>query len=144
MQDRAAEKGEAGAGAAVRPVDSAGSGTATIAGDAPYATTATASSDEKPARTAQPAAVGYNGMTKSDRRKWTLVLISVLVSSTMILTRGVFRSIELSNGWSGHLVETEIYQMVLDGIPMTIAVGIFNFLHPGLILGRKDSWRGYY
>ncbi len=34
--------------------------------------------------------------------------------------------------------------MVLDGVPMVIAVGVFNVLHPGVILGRKASWRGYY
>lgn len=83
-------------------------------------------------------------MSPRDQRKWGLVLTSVLISASMILTRGVFRSVELSEGWTGHLVRTEIYQMVLDGIPMVIAVGIFNVLHPGLILGRKASWKGYY
>lgn len=117
-------------------------------------------------------------LSKADLKKWWLIMTSVLISSSMILTRGkssistrpfagtddqslshilqgkdsdadacpigVFRSVELSEGWTGHLVQTEIYQMVLDGIPMVIAVGIFNFLHPGQILGKKTSWRSYY
>jgi hypothetical protein len=141
-EQRAAEQGSSGSelsdaekNAAVAPVDSAGasaSGVSTPAGL------------DKPAPTSMQQGQGFSGMDKSERRKWALVLTSVLISSTMILTRGVFRSVELSAGWGGHLVETEIYQMVLDGIPMTIAVGIFNFLHPGLILGKKASWKGYY
>ena len=90
------------------------------------------------------AGAGAQELSAEEQRKWALVLVSVMIASTMILVRGVFRSIELSEGWDGHLVQTEIYQMCLDGIPMVIAVGVFNVLHPGVILGRKASWKGYY
>ena len=38
----------------------------------------------------------------------------------------------------------EIYQNVLDGIPMVIAVAVFNFVHPSYLLPKKVSWKNYH
>jgi hypothetical protein len=38
----------------------------------------------------------------------------------------------------------EIYQNVLDGIPMFIAVAIFNLFNPGYLLPKKAKWGPYY
>ena len=76
--------------------------------------------------------------------RWWILLTGAMISSIMILTRGVYRSIELRQGWTGYLITHQIYQNVLDGIPMFIAVAVFNFIHPLFILGRKSTWRGYH
>ncbi|KAK6907012.1 hypothetical protein I203_101001 [Kwoniella mangroviensis CBS 8507] len=77
-------------------------------------------------------------------RAWWILLIGVGISSTMILIRGIYRSIELTQGWTGHLMTTEMYQNILDALMMLIAVGIYNFIHPGYLLPRKRSWREYH
>ncbi|OCF34088.1 hypothetical protein I317_05638 [Kwoniella heveanensis CBS 569] len=77
-------------------------------------------------------------------RAWWIMLIAVAISSTMILIRGVYRSVELVQGWTGHLMETEMYQNILDALMMLIAVGIYNFIHPGFLFPRKTSWKGYH
>ncbi|WWC69039.1 uncharacterized protein I206_102975 [Kwoniella pini CBS 10737] len=77
-------------------------------------------------------------------RNWWILLAGVLISSTMILIRGIYRSIELVQGWDGYLITTEMYQNILDGLMMLIAVGIYNFIHPGYLLPRKKFWRGYH
>jgi hypothetical protein len=38
----------------------------------------------------------------------------------------------------------EIYQNVLDGIPMVIAVAVFNVFNPGYLLPKKVKWGSYY
>lgn len=114
--------------------------TLTQAASAPVSSSTTSNLDAEKI----PAPSSAAALTPTELHQWRLILISVLVSSAMILVRGVFRSVELSEGWGGYIISHEIYQMCLDGIPMVIAVGVFNFLHPGLILGRKNSWRGYY
>ncbi|WVW79821.1 hypothetical protein I302_101791 [Kwoniella bestiolae CBS 10118] len=77
-------------------------------------------------------------------RAWWILLIGVGISSLMILIRGIYRSIELTQGWTGHLMTTEMYQNILDALMMLIAVGIYNFIHPGYLLPRKKTWKGYH
>ncbi|WWD21830.1 hypothetical protein CI109_106318 [Kwoniella shandongensis] len=76
--------------------------------------------------------------------RWWILLIAVAISSIMIFIRGIYRSIELVQGWNGYLIGIENFQNGLDGIPMFIAVAIFNFIHPGYLLPRKSSWKGYH
>ncbi|KAK4686264.1 hypothetical protein P7C73_g3866, partial [Tremellales sp. Uapishka_1] len=85
---------------------------------------------------------------EEERRKnmgrWWLMLSVVMISSLMIFIRGIYRSIELSEGWEAKLTQTEIFQNCLDGIPMIIAVGIYNFVNPGYLFPRRSSWKGYH
>ena len=66
------------------------------------------------------------------------------MNTLLIIPAGVYRSIELKQGWTGFLITHEIYQNCLDGIPMIIAVGIFNIAHPSYLLPKKTSWRNYH
>ncbi|WRT65291.1 uncharacterized protein IL334_002234 [Kwoniella shivajii] len=77
-------------------------------------------------------------------RAWWILLVGVAISSTMILIRGIYRSIELTQGWTGHLMTTEMYQNILDALMMLIAVVIYNFINPGYLLPKKKTWRGYH
>ncbi|ORX36221.1 RTA-like protein [Kockovaella imperatae] len=90
---------------------------------------------EKPARANE-----LNGTV----RQWWILLGAALISSAMIICRGVYRSIELKQGWEGYLITHEIYQSLLDGIPMLIAVGVFNVIHPSYLLPKKRSWKSYH
>jgi len=84
------------------------------------------------------------GEARENLTRWWIMLSGAMISSIMIVTRGVYRSIELNQGWSGYLITHQIYQNVLDGIPMFIAVTTFNFLNPVFVLPRKSSWKGYH
>ncbi|WVQ94664.1 hypothetical protein IAU59_001744 [Kwoniella sp. CBS 9459] len=77
-------------------------------------------------------------------KAWWIMLIVVAISSAMILIRGVYRSVELVQGWTGYLMETEMYQNILDALMMLIAVGIYNFVHPGFLFPRRTRWKGYH
>lgn len=56
------------------------------------------------------------------------------VSIIAVFIRSIYRVIELSQGWTGYVITHEVYFIVLDGVMMVIAVGIFNIFHPGWLL----------
>ncbi|KAL7419921.1 hypothetical protein Q5752_005839 [Cryptotrichosporon argae] len=78
----------------------------------------------------------------NERRGWWFFLAAVMISSIMIVLRGFMRSVELGQGWTGYVMKHQIFQNVLDGIPMVIAVAVFNVLNPLWLLPRRPHWRG--
>ena len=68
--------------------------------------------------------------------------------------RAVYRTIELSDGWTGRIIGTQVYFSasffplpltcinvgyldVLDGAMIVLAIYTLNFAHPGVLLARK-------
>lgn len=63
-----------------------------------------------------------------------LMIAAVAFNVTCLFIRGVYRTIELSDGWDGRIISTQLYFNVLDGAMVTLAIFILNFFHPGLLL----------
>lgn len=74
-----------------------------------------------------------------------LVLVTTF-SVVCIYVRSIYRTIELLEGWSGYLITREGFFIGLDGIPMVLAVVVFNLFHPYWFMPREkearkaDSW----
>ncbi|RAH72299.1 RTA1 domain-containing protein [Aspergillus aculeatinus CBS 121060] len=64
------------------------------------------------------------------------LLGAMILSVVVIYVRSIYRTIELSQGWSGYLITHEVYFIVLDGVMMVIAVAVFNVFHPGWLLPK--------
>ncbi|KAJ6498214.1 RTA1 like protein-domain-containing protein [Mycena vulgaris] len=65
-------------------------------------------------------------------------MIAALMFSTLVLfIRSLYRIIELSTGWNGRIIETEVYFNVLDGGMVILAIFTINFAHPGRLLGEQ-------
>ncbi|RAL15500.1 RTA1 domain-containing protein [Aspergillus homomorphus CBS 101889] len=64
------------------------------------------------------------------------LLGAMILSVVCIYIRSIYRTIELSQGWSGYLITHEVYFIALDGAMMVIAVGVFNVFHPGWLLPK--------
>jgi hypothetical protein len=47
--------------------------------------------------------------------------------------------IELSGGWNGRIIHTEVYFNVLDGGMVVLAIFTLNFAHPGLLLQQAPT-----
>jgi hypothetical protein len=62
---------------------------------------------------------------------------AMILSIVCIYVRSIYRTIELSQGWSGYLITHEEYFVALDGAMMVVSVGVFNVLHPGWLLPEK-------
>ncbi|KAJ3919837.1 RTA1-like protein [Lentinula edodes] len=68
------------------------------------------------------------------------IMSAALVLSTIcIFIRAVYRTIELTDGWSGRIISTQRYFNVLDGAMIVIAMYIMNIAHPALLLDTNLS-----
>lgn len=64
---------------------------------------------------------------------------AMILSIVCIYIRSIYRTIELSQGWSGYLITHESYFIALDGAMMIISVAVFNLLHPGWLLPKEKA-----
>ncbi|CAI7655947.1 unnamed protein product [Penicillium manginii] len=64
---------------------------------------------------------------------------ATILSVVCIYIRSIYRTIELSQGWSGYLITHESYFIALDGAMMIVAVAVFNVLHPGWLLPQNRN-----
>lgn len=67
------------------------------------------------------------------------LLYAMLFSIVCIYMRSIYRTIELLQGWTGYLITTQRFFIVLDGTAMVLAVSIFNLIHPGWFMPRSSD-----
>lgn len=67
------------------------------------------------------------------------VLVVGTVSFTMIFVRGIYRTIELAQGWRGYLITHEGYFIGLDAVIMVVAVGVFVVGDPAVVMKREGG-----
>lgn len=81
-----------------------------------------------------------HGPTSADRarqlRKTQLLLIGTAFASAMLYGRGVYRSIELAQGWTGELMTHEVYFVYLDGVLVVLGYAAFAALNPGWLIEK--------
>ncbi|KAJ3865730.1 RTA1 like protein-domain-containing protein [Lentinula novae-zelandiae] len=71
--------------------------------------------------------------------KLEIMSAALLLSTICIFIRAVYRTIELTDGWSGRIISTQRYFNVLDGAMIIIAMYIMNIAHPALLLDTNLS-----
>ena len=76
-------------------------------------------------------------VVRSDKN---LMIISsaTILSVTCVVIRGIYRSIELLQGWTGYLITNERFALALDGGMIILAVVIFNVFNPGYLFKKVD------
>ncbi|KAJ7692474.1 RTA1 like protein-domain-containing protein [Mycena rosella] len=68
------------------------------------------------------------------------LLIWALTFSTFVLfIRSIYRIVELSTGWNGVVIQTQVYFNVFDGGMVVLALYTINIAHPGLLLRSPAS-----
>ncbi|KAJ7084556.1 RTA1-like protein [Mycena belliarum] len=72
-----------------------------------------------------------------DRKLRTLVQ-AIAFSTLMLFARSIYRIIELSGGWDGRILHTEVYFNVFDGGLVVLAIFTMNAFHPGRLLRTRD------
>ncbi|KAJ6541498.1 RTA1 like protein-domain-containing protein [Mycena capillaripes] len=71
------------------------------------------------------------------------IMLSALgFSTTVLIIRSIYRIIELTGGWDGPVIRTEVYFNVFDGAMVVLAIFTLNFAHPGLLLQSAPSKAG--
>ncbi|KAH9912222.1 RTA1 like protein-domain-containing protein [Fomitopsis serialis] len=91
---------------------------------------------DKPVRNVVHAA-GHHHFNRSTK----LMLAGLTFSSLCIYVRSVYRTIELAEGWDGYIITTQHYFNWLDGGMITLAMFCLNVLHPGYLLGKRETWK---
>ncbi|TDL17130.1 hypothetical protein BD410DRAFT_807545 [Rickenella mellea] len=62
------------------------------------------------------------------------VIIGVVISNICLMIRGIYRTAELSDGFNGRIISTEVYFNLFDGAMVVLATFSLNILHPGYLL----------
>ncbi|TFK69089.1 RTA1-domain-containing protein [Pluteus cervinus] len=71
------------------------------------------------------------------------IMLGALGFNTLCLfIRAIYRIIELSDGWTGRVIHTQVYFNVLDGGMVVLAIYTFNCIHPGMFLPQRPSTVG--
>lgn len=84
--------------------------------------------------------VVWRGAPQIHKNKPMLRVVGVtILAAAMMIMRGVYRSIELAEGWRGKLITVEVYVVVLDAVPMIIAMGAFVFTPPAKLLRDQGA-----
>ncbi|KAF8991638.1 RTA1-like protein [Cyathus striatus] len=71
-------------------------------------------------------------------RRLLFMNIALAFSTTCLFIRAVYRTAELSDGWNGKIISTQVYFNVLDGAMVILAIYTLNFAHPGFLLRVSD------
>ncbi|TFK53021.1 RTA1-domain-containing protein [Heliocybe sulcata] len=66
--------------------------------------------------------------------KMQMMILELVLSTIFIFIRSVYRTVELSDGWNGPIISTQVYFNVLDGAMIVLASYTLNILHPGYLL----------
>ncbi|KIM54062.1 hypothetical protein SCLCIDRAFT_1222277 [Scleroderma citrinum Foug A] len=61
-------------------------------------------------------------------------LCAMAFSTTCLFIRAVYRTIELTDGWNGRIISTQLYFNVLDGGMVVLAIFTLNIFHPGFLV----------
>lgn len=62
-------------------------------------------------------------------------LPAVSVSLLFLLIRSIYRIVELSDGWTGYLIRTERFFLVLDGLMIAIGMIPLSLVYPAMAYG---------
>ncbi|GMM50373.1 phospholipid-translocating ATPase [Starmerella bacillaris] len=92
--------------------------------------------------------VNYRIFKKSNRDRWNpefestrqrklfkFWIPSICISLLFLTIRSIYRIVELSEGWLGHLIRTERYFLVLDGLMILLGMAPLTVFHPGVCYG---------
>ncbi|KFZ01418.1 hypothetical protein V500_00771 [Pseudogymnoascus sp. VKM F-4518 (FW-2643)] len=73
------------------------------------------------------------------QREIQYIIAATTFSVVVIVTRSIYRTIELLQGWEGYLITTERFFLALDGAMMVLAVAAFNIARPGWAEAGKSD-----
>jgi len=91
---------------------------------------------DHPIRRAQEG--GANNTRGVADRNVRLMILGLSTMTTFLLTRSIYRTVELSDGWNGVIISTQWLFDSFDGAMIVLATFTLNILHPGVLLRGYD------
>ncbi|EMD37789.1 hypothetical protein CERSUDRAFT_114448 [Gelatoporia subvermispora B] len=81
----------------------------------------------------------HDDQNKPWYKDWRCLAYAILISSIGVFVRCMYRVIELSQGFTGHLTTTESYFYALDTLPLCIAIAMYVPFWPGRFITHIDN-----
>lgn len=67
------------------------------------------------------------------------VVVATMLSITCVVVRGIYRTMELSEGWRGYLITHERFTVALDASMIFVSLSVFNIWNPGFLIPRAKT-----
>ncbi|WWC88234.1 uncharacterized protein L201_003140 [Kwoniella dendrophila CBS 6074] len=83
---------------------------------------------------------GASSLDALSEKKIKLMCGLISAGTFLIVIRSFYRSVELSNGWTGRIATNEPLFCGLDAALMFIFVYLYAVVHPGLVFGKRSIW----
>ncbi|KAH9897748.1 RTA1-domain-containing protein [Cubamyces lactineus] len=65
--------------------------------------------------------------------------VGLCIGTALLYIRAIYRTVELADGWTGKVIQTQSLFIVFDGIMVLGTVLTLNVCHPGQLLKAQDS-----
>jgi hypothetical protein len=72
-------------------------------------------------------------------RKFKVFVGAIIISDISLIIRGIYRVVELAQGWNGYLIRNEPWFYGFDTALMIICMAVWIIGHPGITLGRESA-----
>ncbi|ORY17059.1 RTA1 like protein-domain-containing protein [Clohesyomyces aquaticus] len=76
-------------------------------------------------------------------KRFRLFICAIFAATALLFIRTVFRSVELSKGFSGKLANNEVEFMVLDGVMVILASLLLTVFHPDYGFDKRWNEAGF-
>ncbi|RPD82508.1 RTA1 like protein [Lentinus tigrinus ALCF2SS1-7] len=71
-----------------------------------------------------------------------LLVLGICLETLFLYIRAIYRTIELADGFSGRIIQTQVYFNVLDGAMVVLAMYTLSILHPARLLDAIAVYPG--
>ncbi|KAJ8456941.1 hypothetical protein ONZ51_g11824 [Trametes cubensis] len=74
-------------------------------------------------------------------KKTKLIIFGLGIEAVFLFIRSIYRTAELTDGWRGKIITTEVYFNVFDATMIVLAMFTLSVFHPGHMLGPASTWK---
>ncbi|EIW64627.1 RTA1 like protein [Trametes versicolor FP-101664 SS1] len=71
-----------------------------------------------------------------------LLALGLCMEALFLYIRGIYRTVELADGWNGKVIQTQSLFIVFDGVMVFLTMFTLNVFHPGRLLKNAGSGGG--
>jgi len=92
---------------------------------------------DRPRRHIRESGISHPRGTVNKPMKFMLFALGIMV--ILLVIRSIYRTVELSNGWTGNVISTQWLFDVFDGAMILLAMLMLSLFHPGVLLPGPDK-----
>ncbi|KAH9858166.1 RTA1 like protein [Lenzites betulinus] len=83
------------------------------------------------------AFIGSSGMGRPLERPLMQLSYALCIEALLLYIRGVYRVVELADGWGGKVIQTQSLFFIFDAVMVFLTMAIMNGFHPARLLNTE-------